>query len=186
MSEREMKSTAMFELKRAAGKGYGLFATRDINQGEHILRIDLRPLRRYTLKELEEHLEEHEELDGDHSDYVGHSQYVIDHSPGSYMNHSCNPSCYYRMRSIPVKDVYAARDIIAGEELTHDYTATSVDQFAGHRFWVLDCRCGSATCRGQVDGDFFELPIELQRRYYPNLAPSIKRKYRDRFRQLMQ
>jgi SET domain-containing protein len=182
MSESEGALTAMFEVREAEGKGYGLFAARDINRGEHILRIDLRPLRRYAPQELEEH----EELDGDHADYAGHGEYVIDHSPGSYMNHSCDPTCTYKMRSIVVKDVYAARDIREGEELTHDYTATSVDQFAGHGFWVLECRCGSVACRGQVTGDFFELPIDLQRQYYPNLAPSAKRRYGSRFRQLMQ
>jgi SET domain-containing protein len=163
------------------GKGQGLFATRDIHKGEHILRIDLRPLTRYTLQQLEDH----GELDGDHADYAGRGKYVIDHSAGSYMNHSCDPNCIYDMTSIVVKDVYAARDIRAGEELTHDYTATSVDQFAGHGFWVLDCQCGSEKCRGQVTGDFFELPIDLQRAYYRHLAPSTKRKYRNRFTQLL-
>jgi len=181
MIEREDRSTAVYEIRETEGKGWGLFATRDIEKGERILRIDMRSLKSYTLHELEEH----EELDGDHADHVGHGKYVIDHSPGSYMNHSCDPSCYYKMRSIAVKDVYAARDIREGEELTHNYTTTSVDQFAGHGFWVLDCKCGSTICRGQVTGDFCELPIDLQRHYYPNLAPSIRRKYRDRFKQLV-
>ena len=90
------------------------------------------------------------------------------------------------MKSIAVKDIYAARDIEPGEELTIDYAATAVDQFAGQGFWVLDCKCGSANCRGRVSGDFFELPEELQKRYYPNLPPSIKRKYRARFRALFE
>jgi SET domain-containing protein len=180
MAEREGEPAAMYEIRKTEGKGCGLFAARDIERGEHILRIDMRPLKKYAVQELAEH----EELDGDHADYVGHGKYVIDHSPGSYMNHSCDPTCYYKMRSIAVKDVYAARDIREGEELTHDYTATSVDQFAGHGFWVLECKCGSITCRGKVTGDFFELPIDLQRQYYPNLVPSIRRKHRDRFKQL--
>lgn len=46
------------------------------------------------------------------------------------MNHSCDPNCYFKMRSIAVYDVYAFRDIRQGEELTHDYTATSVDMAA--------------------------------------------------------
>ena len=73
------------------------------------------------------------------------------------------------MKTIAVKDIYASRasDIEPGEELTIDYAATAVDQFAGQDFWVLDCKCGSANCRGRVSGDFFELPEELQRRYYP-------------------
>jgi hypothetical protein len=85
------------------------------------------------------------------------------------------------MKSIPVKDLFALRDIRAGEELTHDYTATAVDQFAGKAHWVLICRCGSGDCRRQVTGDFLEMPAEWQAKYYPNLPPSIKRRYRERF-----
>lgn len=97
------------------------------------------------------------------------------------MNHSCNLNCFYKMKSIPVKDLFALRDIKAGEELTHDYTATAVDQFAGKGHWVLICRCGSEDCRRQVTGDFLEMPAKWQAKYYPNLPPSIKRRYRERF-----
>jgi SET domain-containing protein len=173
----------MCEIRETENKGYGLFATRDIREGEFILRIDLGPLQRFSLAALETYVEAHG-LDGDHADYVGHGKYVLDDSPGSYMNHSCDPNCVYTMRSIAVKDVYALRDIVAGEELTHDYSASAVDQFAGQAFWELECHCGSEHCRGRVTGDFFELPVELQRRYYSHLPPSVKRKYRDRFRAL--
>jgi hypothetical protein len=162
------------KLKPTSGTGHGVFAARSIKQGELIFHIDLRSLVKMTPAEIDAH----PELDGDHSDYVGRGKYVVDDSPASYMNHSCDPNCYYKMRSIAVKDVYALRDIEEGEELTHDYAATSVDQFAGKGFWVLECRCGSENCRGRVTGDFFDLPAELQRRYYPNLPPSIRRKYR--------
>jgi hypothetical protein len=159
-------------------------ATRDIRQGDHVFHVDLRSLKRYTLDELESEVRAHPELDGDHANFVGHGKYVIEDTPASYMNHSCDPNRYFKMRSIPVYDVFALRDILKGEELTHDYTATSVDQFAGHGLWVLECRCGSENCRGKVVGDFFTLPEELQQKYYPHLPPSVKRKYRNRFQRL--
>ena len=56
--------------------------------------------------------------------------------------------------SLAVYDVYALRDIEEGEELTHDYTANAVGQFAGQGFWVLECQCGSENCRGKLRGDF--------------------------------
>ena len=171
---------AIYTLKKIGDKGAGVFATRDIKQGEHIFYKDLTKLKRYTVQEIDDN----PDLDGDHADYVGNGKYVIDDSPFSYMNHSCEPSCYCKMSSIAIKDIYALRDIKAGEELTHDYAATAVDQFAGNGFWVLDCKCGSENCRGKVTGDFFDLPPELQRKYYSNLAPSIRRKYRTRFQHL--
>jgi uncharacterized protein len=90
----------------------------------------------------------------------------------------------FKMQSIAVYDVCALRDIPEGEELTHDYTANAVDQFAGRGTWVLDCRCGSEICRGTVIGDFFQMPEEWRARYYRYLPPSIKRKYRDRFQRV--
>jgi ribosomal protein S18 acetylase RimI-like enzyme len=165
-------------------KGYGVFATRDIKENEHICHVDLRGLPSYTLDELERQVAAHPELTGDHANYVGHGKYVIEDSPASYMNHSCAPNCYFQMKSIAVYDVFAFRDIAAGEELTHDYTANSVDQFAGQGFWVLECQCGSENCRRRVTGDYFEMPQEWQRKFYRHLPSSIKRKYRDRFQEL--
>jgi len=162
-----------------------VFTAKDIKQGEHIFHVDLNGFKKYTLAELEREVEENPELDGDHANYVGHGKYVIEDTPASYMNHSCNPNCYFNMKSIAVYDVFALRDITEGEELTHDYTACSVDQFARKGFWVLDCHCGSENCRREVRGDFFEMPEEWQAKYYPHLPPSIKRKYRDRFQRLV-
>jgi len=88
------------------------------------------------------------------------------------------------MKTIAIKDVYALRDIKKGEELTHDYAATSVDQFAGRGFWEEECKCGSRNCRGILHGDFFKMPKGWQRKYYKNLPPSIKRKYRKHFDKL--
>ncbi len=169
-----------FIIKETEAKGLGIFTTRDIKKGEHVFHTDLRNLRKYTVEEIDGN----PELDGDHSDYIGHGLYAVDHSPSSYMNHSCDPNCYVKMKTIAVKDTYAFRDINAGEELTHDYTATSVSQFAGMGFWEDECKCGSANCRKVIHGDLFKLPLEVQRRYYPNLPLSIRRRYRDRLTEL--
>jgi SET domain-containing protein len=163
-------------------KGLGVFAARAIREDELLFQIDLRSRPQYSLRDIAAL----SPWDNDHSDYVGRGRYAVDDSPASYMNHSCEPTCYYHMRSIAMKDVYAARDLVAGDELTHDYAATSVDQFAGRSTWVLACRCGSSTCRGQVTGDFFALSEDWQRQHYVYLAPSIKRKYRDRLCALFQ
>lgn len=154
---------------------------RDIRAGEFICRVDMTGMKKYSLQEFDSN----PDLNSDHSDYVGNGKYAIDFSPGSYVNHSCEANCYFKMHAIARKDLYAARDIRAGEELTHNYAATGIDQFAGNSTWVLDCLCGSPACRKKVKGDFFELPLELQRKYYGNLPPSIKRKYRQRFQQLL-
>ncbi|MGC9778552.1 MAG: hypothetical protein HZR80_04865 [Candidatus Heimdallarchaeota archaeon] len=88
------------------------------------------------------------------------------------------------MKTIAICDYYALSNIETGEELTHDYTLTSVDQFAGKGFWAMDCKCGSSNCRGKVTGDFFTLPLETQKKFYQNLSPSILRKFREQFKHL--
>ena len=175
---------ASYILRETPEKGRAVFAARDIKQREHIFHVDLNGFQKYTLAELERAVAENPELDGDHANYVGRGKYVLEDTSASFMNHSCDPNCYFKMKSIAVYDVYALRDIAEGEELTHDYTANAVDQFAGQGFWVLECQCGSEDCRGKVTGDFFEMPDEWQAKYYPCLPPSIKRKYRHRFRHL--
>ena len=101
-------------VKRTASTGYGLFSTRDMKENERLCRVDLRNLRKYTLDELDRVVQEHTELDGGHANYVGHGKYVIEDSPASYMNHSCDPNCYFRMKSIAVYDVFSRRNIAAG------------------------------------------------------------------------
>lgn len=168
-----------FIIMKTKHKGLGLFALRDFKQGERIFHLDLTKMKRYSVKEIDGN----PDLNGDHADYVGHGKYVVDDSPASYMNHSCDANCYVKMKSIAIKDVYAMRDIQRGEELTHDYTATSVSQFAGMGFWIEECKCGSKNCRKVLQGDFFKMPKKWQKKYYPNLPPSIGRKYRSRFQE---
>jgi len=175
---------SIYYLAKIKDKGVGIFASRFIGKDEHIFHVDLSNQPRYSRAQLDQIAALDPDLDGDRSDYVGLAKYAFDNSPSAYMNHSCEPNCYIKMKSITVKDVYTLRDIEKGEELTHDYTATAVDQFNGNGFWVLHCQCGSKYCRSEVTGDFLEMPETWQRKYYPFLAPSIKRKYRDKFRRL--
>ena len=65
------------------------------------------------------------------------------------------------MKTIAIKDVYALRDIKVGEELTYDYILTSVDQFAGMGFWILNC----------------ELELKTVEEYYWGLFPHFRRKF---------
>src|SRR3989344_7550822 len=159
-------------------KGFGLFASKNFKKDEKILQVDLTKLRKYNLKEIGK-LPESKKI---HSDFIGNGKYVIGNSIASYINHSCNPNCYAKMNSMTKRDIYALRDIDKGEELTHDYTATSIDQFAGEGFWKFKCNCGSKYCRKVIHGDFFKMPKKWQQKYYSHLPQSIKRKYKNLFR----
>ena len=174
-----------FILKKTKKKGTGLFTLKDIKNGAHLFHVDLRGLERYTVEEIEALSKSNPDIDGDHSNYVGWSKYVIEDTLPSYMNHSCDPNCIYKMQSIAVYDVCAIRSIKKDEELTHDYGATAIDQLQGFYYWEDKCYCGGKNCRNIIHGDFFRLPKSWQKKHYRNLPPSIKRKYREYFKKLL-
>lgn len=170
-----MKSVIIKEVK---GKGNGLFANRDFKKGELIFHHDKSKLKRYSLKELEKFPEDKQQ----HADYVGNDKYVLDFHPCSYMNHSCEPNTIVKMKSILKSDIYALKNIKKGEELTHDYSLTAVDQIGKKKpDWIMNCNCKSKNCRKKIIGDFFKLPIELQRKYYKYLPKSIKNNYKRKY-----
>jgi hypothetical protein len=81
------------------------------------------------------------------------------------VNHSCDPNTKV------VIDEYDAtlvslRDILAGEEITFDYSTTSTDPPS---LWTLDCRCGTARCRRTISG-FLTLSSKDKARYVAQRA----------------
>lgn len=168
-----------FIIKKSYIKGQGLFASQNIKKGELLSYADLSKQKSYIPEEIGKM------LNNDHADYVGRGRYVISFHPYSYMNHSCNPNIVIKHNSIAKSEIVAMRDIKKGEELTYDFGVNAMDQF-GKNLWVMDCTCGSKNCRKKIPGDFFKQPIKIQKEYYKYLPPIVKRKYRDRFKRLMQ
>jgi uncharacterized protein len=73
-------------------------------------------------------------------------------------NHSCEPSGGWRVTPAGAKFL-AIRDLVAGAEITYDYSCHFLD--LGER---MVCACGTASCRAVI-GPFRELPRALQARY---------------------
>lgn len=71
-----------------------------------------------------------------------------------YSNHSCDANLGMRGEITFV----AMRDIVAGEELTHDWCVTDDDDYS------VECKCRSAKCRHTLTGKDWQRP-ELQKRY---------------------
>jgi SET domain-containing protein len=59
-----------------------------------------------------------------------------------FTNHSCHPNAILRIIQGRV-ELYALRDLIAGEEITIDYGET-------HHEGRLRCRCGAPGCVGRI------------------------------------
>jgi len=168
-------------VKDAGKKGRGLFANRDFKKGEVILFYDLITVKkRYTLEEIER-----SGIDSEHREYVRRGKYVLDYSPASYVNHSCDPNAYVEFKTLSKKYLIALKPIRKREEITKDYTLEAIDQI-DNETWILNCNCGSKDCRKKVTGDFFKLPKEIQKKKLPYLPTWVKKKYKDRIKGLLE
>lgn len=127
--------------------GKGLFATRDYRPDELILALTGPPYRRdHPIHGTDE---------GANLLQTGRRSYILLDGPGVYANHSCDPNAGIRKN----RRLVALRTITEGEEIRFDYSTTMDEDF-----WTMDCRCGSAACRGRIE-DFHRLPPGLRRRY---------------------
>ena len=78
--------------------------------------------------------------------------------PDDFINHSCEPNSGLRIDGTTV-DLYAIRDIAAGEEILFDYSTTlDEDDF------TMSCQCGAPSCR-EIIGDGKYLPEAVWQRY---------------------
>mmetsp|Transcript_47921 Transcript_47921/g.159727 ORF Transcript_47921/g.159727 Transcript_47921/m.159727 type:complete len:494 (-) Transcript_47921:263-1744(-) len=91
----------------------------------------------------------------------------------NYMNHSCDPTCWFVDGGAEYNGVMvASRDITPGEEITFDY-ATSEDSILTPEF---DCQCGTACCRSRVSPLDWSLPAVAERycgHFMPHIAVRI-------------
>lgn len=138
-------------------EGLGMFAARAFAAGERIRRVNI--VREVTPDApLREDLGERV----DHCDYPD-GKVVLVGFPDRHANHSCDPNTYVVYEGDDTWFV-ARRAIAPGEEITLDYSVNT----SGGSAWL--CHCGAARCRGTVRGEFFSLPLSIQREYQPLLA----------------
>jgi uncharacterized protein len=113
-----MQSDAV-EVKRARGKGRGVFARRPIRKGEVIERV---PVLVMSVEEYEKG------MDGTLlSRYVfawGEDQIALALGYGSLYNHSYKPNARYQDVAPRTKQFVALRDIRSGEEVTVNYNGS--------------------------------------------------------------
>lgn len=120
------------EVKSSGQLGRGVFALRDFKKGDTVIRGVV---------------EKVIESRGEHT-FTIHGVHVVLGGPACLVNHSCDPNCMHVFNEAGVFDFVARRDIVAGEQVTHDTSAYEyeVDYFS------QKCLCGSGNCRGEVKG----------------------------------
>jgi len=142
--ERHKRKQKPYAMKGNSIAGYGIYATRLINEGEIIYRGEERAHRIVTKKHVEQNWNEEEKMNFKRYAYpISDTVFAIwDEEPGDWapQNHSCDPNTRF-----DGLNTIAIRTINIGEELTFDY-ATFLDR----EMEPFECRCGSPKCRGLI------------------------------------
>lgn len=126
--------------------GRGLFAARNIEPGETVLRFrgQLIDFQRSVNPRFERYCVQ-----------VGPDRYTLTWAPERFINHSCDPNLGFSDE----RTLSAIRPIREGEELTFDYSTSMAENS-----WTMECGCGTIRCRKLI-GDFVDLPADLRVRY---------------------
>jgi len=90
---------------------------------------------------------------------IGKDLFIDLDEPSRQINHSCDPNCCLKGRS----ELFAIKDIKAGDELTYDYS-TTVSKNVPTEVWSMNCICGSKNCR-HVIGNVLTIPSNQLERY---------------------
>lgn len=143
---RHRRSRRLWKREGNASAGYGVVATRDIEQGEIVFRGEENFIRLVSRSHLEAHWSVEEKDVARHYaiPYSSELLAIWDTDPDNWapQNHSCEANTAYRGL-----DVVALRAVQAGQELTLDYSRlcdASIPAFV--------CACKTASCKGKVAG----------------------------------
>lgn len=144
-----------YELRKTAGKGEGIFATKCFAAGGIVMlgRIEKKLYKKHS-----------------HASQIGENEYVLHAGLITKVNHSCNPNCGIRPSEseADAHDFVAMRDINVNEEITFDYAMRNygIDYFPKH------CICGSIECRGMISG-WKDLSNKKKKEYEGFVAPYL-------------
>lgn len=152
-------------VKSSSIQGKGVYAIVDIEKDEMVLEID----DSNVVTDPSKLTKEQNEYD---CDYLENGKVILMQSPEKFINHSCDPSTYVKTIN-GVRKVLAMRDIKIGDEITYDYSIN------GDNDGTFACQCGSKICRGIYDGNFFRLPLDIQKKYLPYLDDWFLKQYKD-------
>jgi uncharacterized protein (DUF952 family) len=152
------------EVARSPIRGLGLFATEPIGSGEPVSVMGGQAM---TDPEFARHIAGLDRWSAAAID-EGLNVLQAEGDPLGRGNHSCEPSLWMADELTLV----TREPLVAGREATVDYALMTVDEG-----WRMECRCGSAACRGVVTGADWRRP-ELQVRYRGHFSPFIERRIR--------
>jgi D-alanine-D-alanine ligase len=143
---RHQRKIRPFIMKGNSIAGYGIYANRDIKNGEVIFKGEGRSQRLITKRFIEKNWNEDEKMHFRRYAYpVSEELFILwDDDPSEWapQNHSCEPNSAF-----DGLNVVAVKDVGKGQELTLDYS-----DFLDEHMEPFHCQCGASTCRGEITG----------------------------------
>jgi len=143
---RHQRKKKPYVMKGNSIAGYGIYASRNIKEGEVIFKGEGRTQRIITKRFVERNWNEDEKLHFRRYAYpVSEELFILwDEDPSEWapQNHSCDPNTEF-----DGLNVLAIKKIYEGQELTLDYA-----HFLDENMEPFQCQCGSPGCRGEISG----------------------------------
>jgi len=143
---RHQRRKKLFVMKGNSIAGFGIYASRNINEGDIIFKGEERAQRFVTKRYVENNWNEDEKMHFRRYAYpVSAELFALweeDPSGWAPQNHSCNPNTAF-----DGLNVVAIKKIAKGQELTLDYA-----DFLDENMEPFKCQCGSSSCRGEISG----------------------------------
>lgn len=137
--------------KSGSSHGNGLFARRDIEANEEIIKASGPVVAPEVIATL------YHSYGIDIAIQIGLNKWVLPNNETRFINHSCNPNMGFGSKGVFV----AMKKIRKKEELTFDYSMCEIDAD-----WVIDCNCKSKLCRRRISGkDIFDKKFKLWVKY---------------------
>lgn len=143
---RHRRKKKPYMIKGNSIAGFGIYAARDIREGEIIFAGEEKAHRIVTKRHVENNWNDEQKLNFRRYAYaLGEEVFVLwDENPSEWapQNHSCDANT-----GLEGLNVVALTDISMNEELTLDYS-----QFLDENMEPFECKCGSSSCRGTITG----------------------------------
>ncbi|MFM7510179.1 MAG: SET domain-containing protein-lysine N-methyltransferase [Bacteroidota bacterium] len=143
---RHARKQRPFYMKGNSIAGYGIYAKQKIEAGQIVFVGEGRAQRLITKSEVDQNWNQDEKLLFRRYAYpISEEVYILwDNDPADWapQNHSCDANTVF-----DGLNVVATRTVAADEELTLDYA-----QFLDATTEPFECSCGSALCRGKIEG----------------------------------
>jgi D-alanine-D-alanine ligase len=143
---RHQRSQKAYTMKGNSIAGYGIYANRDIREGEILFKGEGKSQRIITKRYVDKHWDADQRRQLRRYAYpVSQELFILwDEDPAEWapQNHSCDPNTAF-----DGLNVLALKNIKAGDELTLDYA-----QFLDENMEPFQCRCNSSACRGTISG----------------------------------